>query len=245
MTHKTFATIADAVEAVRQATNESYPYPAAEFLDGTVLQITEPACFVGIAGGELFANKSEYGLPVAAPGTALSRAIGAAEHHATYEITLRTKQQRIDEVKRRIAEAIGTRASLNPGLHVDGKAVYSLDYRWQRMNRDNLSIIVRTGRKTTRFPQRKDGTHNYAEIARLLLASADRDRATREAEARRKANAETVSQEALAELNKQLSYGVSISADPEKPLSVRYDIRRNMTVEQARELIAAMQRIFK
>lgn len=92
------------------------------------------------------------------------------------------------------------------------------------------------------FPQRKNGTHNYEDIAIALVAKAERMAAERAAVNVQNGNKAVVDVLA-AELGVEKYGPVSIgaSSNPDRPVRFVTKIEANMTVAQARGLYAALK----
>ena len=98
------------------------------------------------------------------------------------------------------------------------------------------------GYRRQSYPQRKDGTHNYAEIAKHIRNYAEKQNATCKADSIRRHN-EPVAM-ATRESLKVGSYNhfdISASQSAEKPLFVKWSISRAMTADEACALYGALK----
>lgn len=93
------------------------------------------------------------------------------------------------------------------------------------------------------FPPRKNGSYNYAEIARLLLTEADRRATTIRLEQQRRQNEQVIpelkKELGLSEYNRQ----IQSSMNPNKPVFVGITVQQAMTVEQTKQLFAAIRTV--
>ncbi|MCI0551074.1 MAG: hypothetical protein L0287_08965 [Anaerolineae bacterium] len=99
--------------------------------------------------------------------------------------------------------------------------------------------------KRRRFPQHKDGSHNYAEIANLVVKYAEQRVACIEADAARKGNAQTA--EVLREHLKLHKYDGVMTIDPSSnhthPFHVVVKVNRAMTAVEVQALHAALLKL--
>lgn len=126
---------------------------------------------------------------------------------------------------------------------VDLEEVWSRASSWRSKPTGQYSFKVGSignGRKT--FPQRKDGTFNYKAIGEELAWFADRKNAERKIEKQRARNAVSVVNLA-GELFEDVKYQdvITASSDPDKPVYFKFDIRKPMSVDDARKLAVALR----
>ena len=162
------------------------------------------------------------------------------------------------EITRKVAAAVGERATVSESgyLQVDGRSVYGFHInedmssgsgRYSKPT-DKLSVMVRAGygrgSRVKRFPERKDGSHNYPEIARILIAERNAQVAREAAAARRNQNndARVNLQKKLHEA-KNYSWYVQETANLDKPVQVERKVIFQGTPEQAEALIAAIDAV--
>lgn len=104
-----------------------------------------------------------------------------------------------------------------------------------------LRVSVRERGGNVNYPQRKDGTHNYAEIALRLAGIAHRGNEELKMQAARKSNeAIAIATWAALGVSEYGTFAVSPSMAVDKPVFVKFKVERAMTVEEATALHAAL-----
>lgn len=146
-------------------------------------------------------------------------------------------------------------ASLNEEtgeIVIDGVTVgYALDFKEERTqisswrSRPNGKTRITVGGYGDRrsFPQRKDGTHNYEEIASALVAYAVRKNAQATAQNVTEQNKE-LAKELCVELNVNDYWGtmqIKPSAQVVGKVAVKVDFHKTMSPAKARELHATLK----
>lgn len=192
-----FETVEAAKAAISHVASNAYPFgDETPIEDGTVIEAGER--LFAVVNNALWSTEpldAALGINVVLRSgettkwRLVSNAIQQVENQRKHEVhlgALRAKRLRLVE---KIAEAVGPRASVDGnGLKIDGGDVY-LDTREDRSGK--LALTVRDGYHrgaTHRFPGRKDGSHDYAKIAEILLHNANRQKAEAEARSLREAN---------------------------------------------------------
>lgn len=256
-----FDTIEDALTAVRAAARVDHTLcpDAPNFNPGDVLVVNQEVYYVTATGSisKLDEANKIVSWRMVRPG---ELSYGAAEVLA--KISVKKKRDRHNAILAAVAAAVGPRAQVKPSadldaarssaddtLFIDGNMVYELkispDYSrsgWNRYSTGKWSVTVGEYRSKTRFPERRDGTHNYQKVAELLLAIADRRLQDKEVMDREEQNRQVVTDEVAATLG-PLSSCIRPSADPERPVRISFNLDRCLTVEQARQLAAALESI--
>jgi hypothetical protein len=143
------------------------------------------------------------------------------------------------------------------GLDVSNRV--SLEEEWSRgycMLNGKTRVVVdvpelkynrQTGRnyegsRRQSYPQRKDGTHNYAEIAKHIRDWTAKQNASRNAERMRKNNEEVaVRTRYLLSIREYDHFSIAPSSDADNPVFVKWSIQRSMTSDEAQELHAALK----
>lgn len=203
---------------------------------------------------------------------AVAEAKAQAEQEAKWEAD-RIERDKVAEIARtarnkersitlhKIAGAVVLRGTGNEAevIEADGKLLidgvdtaYYLDFvqershqsSWRSTPNGKMRLTVGDYGDRVSFPQRKNGSHNYDEIARLLIGIAARKNAAAKAEDNRRGNKQTVAGLA-AELfpNDKNGYQdvVTASSDPQAPIRFSFKIDRAMSIEQARALAVAIR----
>lgn len=130
-------------------------------------------------------------------------------------------------------------------ITIDGEDVS--DYL--NVRSDTLRVAVGSYDNKTHFPVKKDGTHSYDRIASLLAREAKLVADRRRAE-RARSDAKTVVEVLRQELGVP-TYGFVNSGGnrltlnetslPERPVQVRFQLMKNVTVDEARAIHAALR----
>ena len=128
------------------------------------------------------------------------------------------------------------------GYHLDIKQEYEHQSRFRSRPTDRYSRVVGDFGGKRRVPQRKDGSHNYAEIASLLRSYAEN-----KLSAMKMQNTQSINEVHAKSLREELGvndyYGpmkVKASADKAKPVFVEIAISRAMTADEARQVHATL-----
>lgn len=132
---------------------------------------------------------------------------------------------------------------INVGYYLDLSFERSHISSWRSTETNKVRVTVGDYGNRRTFPQRKDGTHNYADIADTLIGYAERQNTKEALAAQRKRNESPVEKFNKAHDSKYGSYGpmqVDASSDYDKPLFVEVNIQRSMTVEEAEKLLEAL-----
>lgn len=102
-------------------------------------------------------------------------------------------------------------------------------------------VVGNYGSDRRQFPQRKDGTHNYVEIARLLVDYVDRTKTKANLERTRQKNKRYV-EGLVSDLGLEKYQNiVSASQNIDNPVHVKITIERAMTTRKAKALIEALR----
>jgi hypothetical protein len=178
-------------------------------------------------------------------------AVARVKRNAERSITLRKIADKINLPNQSIhkAEVIEEDGK----LIVDGFDVgYQLDFvqershqsSWRSSPNGKMRLTVGGFGSRTSFPQRKDGSHNYEEIARMLMSYAMKKNAEAVAADNRRGNTQKIANLA-AELfpNDKNGYQdvVTASSSPEAPVRFRFKLDHALTSDQARALAAAIR----
>ena len=179
-------------------------------------------------------------------------AVARAKRNAERSITLRKIAEQVVQQKHK-AEVIEEDAK----LIIDGiDTQWRLDFVQERSHqsswrstptgRTRLTVRDYGSRYGSRvsFPQRKDGSHNYVEIARLLINYADRQNHEAALKKQQQANAKILP-DLVRELfpNDKDNYQDVIRASGSATLPVTFNFKINhvMSVENARKVAAALR----
>jgi translation initiation factor IF-2 len=117
---------------------------------------------------------------------------------------------------------------------------------WRRYETDKLRVNVGEYGNKTGFPQRKDGTHNYAKIAELaveqMLAREQRDKTHADAEQARRYNEQGVEdfRKSLRVRKWDSTFRIEPSSTVEKPVFVSVKIAQTMAFSDAEKLYKAL-----
>lgn len=126
-----------------------------------------------------------------------------------------------------------------------GTGRYSIKVAEESSRYDRRAGRTFATEKRKRFPQRKDGSHDYAEIALLLIKWAERRIASSEGEAARKANIVPVNaMRVQLKLNRYDStMSVNPSSNPKHPYHVTIKVNAIMNPVQIQALHAALVKL--
>lgn len=175
-------------------------------------------------------------------------AIARAKRNAHQSITLRKIAEQVVLQKHK-AEVIEADAKLiidgiDTQWRLDFKQERSHQSSWRSTPNGRTRLTVGDYGNRVSFPQRKDGSHNYVEIARLLINYAERQNAEAKMKAQRQVNAQ-----ALPELIKELFPNdpngyqdiIRPSASSNAPVAFHFSFNNAMSIENARKLAAAIR----
>lgn len=139
----------------------------------------------------------------------------------------------------------------SPQLHVEGLKYLRLEIRsdlrhtsrFRSEPTGKVSVTYGEYGNRTRFPQRKDGTHNYEEIAKLISYDIEQEN-----QKNKMARAVDGNKAVVISLRNEFgmpehSYGamkIGASANPDKPVFITIEIKQAMTVADARKLHTAL-----
>lgn len=128
---------------------------------------------------------------------------------------------------------------------IDIKEEYTGTSSWRSRPNGKIRVSVGSFGSRTSYPQKKDGTHNYAKIASRLVGLANAEIAKKRAEAQAARNAGGA-EELRKELGLQEYWGtmrVNTSSRKDKPIKVGVEIKQEMTADEARALHAALKNL--
>ena len=128
--------------------------------------------------------------------------------------------------------------------YIEFKSEYTEISRWRSKPTGKMRISVGDYGSRTSFPQKKDGSHNYEEIARRLAMIARNKNAAAKADALRQANSAglaTLKAELFPNDKNGYCNVIAGSVDAQAPVLFKFDIYHNMSPDQARTLAAAMR----
>jgi len=183
-----------------------------------------------------------------------------AARTARFEAQNKARQDAIRERNRPIYEGLaaaaiarGAKAEFQPEnnrLIIDGvEANYQIEIKedwtgsaWKPKPTGKLRIIVGDYGHKRQYPQRKDGSFNYADAVLVLIAYAAERKRIKAVEAQ-KADNKTVAAELIKTLGISNYNLVRIdpSASPDKPIRLALKGEFSMTVEDATKLVTALQ----
>lgn len=118
---------------------------------------------------------------------------------------------------------------------------------WRSKPTGKMKFVIGDFGERRTYPERKDGTFNYVDIAGRLCLYADRKNSQLRMERQRKQNASEVIDVTMRifpdpERSKYQDV-ILASADPDKPVFFKFKIERAMTAEQAEKLAAAIRSV--
>lgn len=159
-------------------------------------------------------------------------------------------------IQQRVVDAVnaieGATAQLVDGkLHVNGQNMeFRFDMREERTSSTfhrrasgKIRVLVGPWGEKEQFPQRKDGTHNYEKMARSLVRHAERERLAIIARCNREDNEVLV--DALRDELGLSRYSrpvyLNATTDASRPVHFDLEIKRRMTVQEARDLYAILK----
>lgn len=125
-------------------------------------------------------------------------------------------------------------------VYITFKDQYTQESAWRSRPNGKMSCTIGDYSDRKTFRELKDGTFNYYEMAREIFHRLQGAKAAYDAEQRRKANVEAVEQVRVNLVQEFRSYyGVQLSssATPDKPVRVKIDTTKEMTVQQAVDLL--------
>ena len=175
-------------------------------------------------------------------------AIARAKRNAHQSITLRKIAEQVVLQKHK-AEVIEADAKLiidgvDTQWRLDFKQERSHQSSWRSTPTGRTRLTVGDYGNRVSFPQRKDGTHNYAEIARMLINYADRQNHEAALKAQQQVNAKVLPA-LVKELFPNDTNGyqdvVRASGSANLPVHFKFTINAVMSVENARKVAAALR----
>lgn len=183
---------------------------------------------------------------------------------AQREETYRLQQQRIRDAENalwlkhveKIADILSDRkrnvvVSISPNTFtVDGvNCIYQVDFKeeytsstWRSRPTGKIRMTVGDYGERQSYRQKKDGTFSYDKAADRIEAYVIRQTKASDAQSRRNANKTVVAE--FRKLANVTEYGwFGVSDDLEKPIRVKIDISRSMSVDEAFKLVEALKAI--
>jgi len=174
-----------------------------------------------------------------------------AARNARYKLAELAKVDRRQTILQTVASHVGTRATIVDGrLLIDGQAVWDLSIHedqdrsrgYASGTNGKVSVTVGDYGDKSRYPQRKDGTHNYPEIATKLVRCHDVRTASTLASRKRHSN-----QSHVKTLRDQFGYGSGWNfeavADDAKPVRAERKLAFFGTSEEIQAYIAAIDEV--
>ena len=203
--------------------------------DGTVLFINADHALIVVGGTPYSVGGSVSSLPRYVPVTPAQRDM---VKHAEYWLSQARASARRTAVLRTIAAALtplGVTATVSGYyLDIDGRRVYIL---YHSHKNGNISVTVGPYGHRRRFPQRKDGTHNYPEIAAALLAD---HRAFVHEKARERRVTANISMVEALRTNHPPQWAFRPTDDPGAPVRVSRELSFTGSPEQVEHYIAVV-----
>lgn len=127
---------------------------------------------------------------------------------------------------------------------IDRKSERTSISRWHSRPTGRMRVVVGDYGSRKSFPQKKDGTHNYEEIALLLTAIANKKNTATKLDAQRRANSaglRALKAELFPNDPKGYCDVVTPSESPSAPVRFRFAIDHAMSPDRARALAAAIR----
>lgn len=210
------------------------------FADWDILVITsKPRDALIVRGGTLISVHSM------SPTTREALAASGSALYKLRELDVTDRKQKIEEA---VAAAVGPRASLSEGkLLIDGEPVWDLSISEDRSRTyvgrgtGTLSVTVGDYGDKSRYPQRKDGSHNYPEIAAKLVRYHDMRMAKVQASKKRDSNSQHVKQ-----LTDQFGYhpwNFTATTEESAPVLVKRPLAFHGTPNEVRRFITEIDKV--
>lgn len=258
-----FKTANEALASIGQI-DENYGFElesGTKMENGTILLIEEPLTALVVIGNEAYTtdqwthpNLKRLDMSVDKNKTS-PQAYRQYLSSARYVVTSRKTELKKLEIKRNIVREInlirGNKAELSgtEGLLINGQPCWDLsineDYKsdtWRSTPTGKLSVSLGNYGHKHRFPERKDGSHNYPAIAAELV-QLHKKRMELENQYRQKQTNHEQSEKVWGAIgNKRFIWAVSATSDPEKLVMVERKLTFSGTQE---EVLAFMAKINK